>query len=210
LEFQLHGDIYSVPSLDRFDWLDHGFGTRDFVPPEPLATLRQIHSAKIVYADCPGPAGEGDALLAGPDVPWIGVKTADCLPILLVDGRLRTVAAVHAGWRGTVARIAQKAVEAMVARGSSVNDIHAAIGPGIGVCCFEVGAEVSVQFGEEAIRRHIDLAMTNSRHLQDAGVAVQRVYMSHLCTMCHTAEFHSFRRDREKAGRQISVIRARS
>jgi YfiH family protein len=210
LEFGLHGDIYSAQPLNRFDWLDHGFGTRDFAPPAPLATLRQIHSAKVLYVDCPGGAGEGDALIAGPDGPWIGVKTADCLPILLVDERLRAVAAVHAGWRGTAARIAQKAVEAMVAGGSSPDDLHAAIGPGIGVCCFEVGPEVSVQFGEEAIRRHIDLAKTNARQLQDAGVAVQRVYMSHLCTVCHTAEFHSFRRDREKAGRQISVIRARS
>ena len=62
------------------------------------------------------------------------------------------------GWRGTVADICQKTVEAMIERGSNPADLHAAIGPGIGVCCFEVGPEVSVQFGEPPNRRHIDLA----------------------------------------------------
>jgi copper oxidase (laccase) domain-containing protein len=77
--------------------------------------------------------GQGDALLENAPGAVVAVRTADCIPILLVDARLRAVAAVHAGWRGTVAGIARNAVETMGARfGSLPADLHAAIGPGIG------------------------------------------------------------------------------
>src|SRR5205823_616160 len=132
-----------------FDWLGHAFGTRLFQPPDGVATLRQIHSDVIVYAGRPGRLAEGDALLSDTPGRLAGVKTADCLPILLADERHRAVAAVHAGWRGAVSQIAPKAVEAMAARWNTrPEDLHAAIGPGIGQCCFEVGPEVAVQFGE--------------------------------------------------------------
>src|SRR5207249_4464730 len=137
----------------------------------------------------------------------IGVKTADCLPILLVDERRRAVGAVHAGWRGAVARIAHKTVDAMAARWSSrPEDLHAAIGPGIGPCCFEVGPEVALQFGLPAERNRIDLPDAVRRQLLDAGLDSRRIYTAGLCTVCHADEFHSFRRDREKAGRMFSVI----
>jgi YfiH family protein len=123
---------------------------------------------------------------------------------LLVDERHRAVAAVHAGWRGTVARIAQRGVEAMGAQfGSLAEDLHAAIGPGIGKCCYEVGPEVAAQFGQQG-RGHVDLAAANRRQLMDAGVTPERIYASNLCTMCRGEEFHSFRRDQEAAGRLYS------
>ena len=100
----------------------------------------------------------------------VAVKTADCIPILLVDERHRAVAAVHAGWRGTVARIAAGAVEAMArASARAPADLHAAIGPGIGKCCYEVGPEVAAQFGGQG-RAHIDLPDANRRQLVEAGV----------------------------------------
>jgi copper oxidase (laccase) domain-containing protein len=84
--------------------------------------------------------------------------------------------------------------------GTDPEDLHAAIGPGIGKCCYEVGPEVAEQFGEQG-RAHIDLAEANRRQLMAAGVTPGRIYASNLCTMCHPDEFHSFRRDREAAGR---------
>ena len=151
-----------------------------------------------------GMLGDGDALLENTPGSVVAVKTADCVPILLVDSRHRAVAAVHAGWRGTVARIAAHALEAMSERfGTDPADVHAAIGPGIGKCCYEVGPEVAAQFGTHG-KAHIDLAEANRLQLGAAGVSTARIYVAGLCTMCHAEEFYSFRRDKQAAGRLYS------
>jgi YfiH family protein len=200
--------VYRVTELDSIEWLEHGFGTRlsDIPARFPnLATLKQVHSAACVAAEGrAGLLGNGDALLDNTPGAVVAVKTADCVPILLVDERSRAVAAVHAGWRGTVARIAEAAVAAMRDRfGSAPGDLHAAIGPGIGKCCYEVGPEVAAQFGERGMA-HIDLTAVNRRQLIEAGVTARRIHASNLCTMCRPQEFHSFRRDKEAAGRLYS------
>jgi YfiH family protein len=197
--------VFRVTELDAFEWLEHGFGTRlaDIPARFPqLATLRQVHSTVCVAAEGrAGVLGNGDALLENTPGAVVAVKTADCIPILLADEWRRAVAAVHAGWRGTVARIVEAAVAAMRERfGSDPLDLYAAIGPGIGKCCYEVGPEVAERFGERG-RAHIDLAEANRRQLIEAGVTERRVYASNLCTMCRSEEFHSFRRDGEAAGR---------
>ena len=200
--------IYRVTELDSLPWLVHGFGTRLASVPAlfgNLATLRQVHSAACVWAaGRGGELGEGDGLLEDTPGSVVAVRTADCLPILLVDDRHGAVAAVHAGWRGTVAGIAQRAVEAMRGQfGTAPGDLHAALGPGIGKCCYEVGPEVAAQFGQQGVA-HVDLGEANRRRLMDAGVTPERIYASNLCTMCRGEEFHSFRRDKEAAGRLYS------
>ena len=200
--------VYRVTELDALEWLEHGFGTRlsDIPARFPnLAEVKQVHSAACIAAEGrTGVLGTGDALLENTPGAVVAVKTADCIPILLVDPRSRAVAAVHAGWRGTVARIAASAVAAMRDRfGSASGDLHAAIGPGIGKCCYEVGPEVAARFGEQG-RAHIDLAEANRRQLLEAGVTARRIHASNLCTMCRPGEFHSFRRDKEAAGRLYS------
>jgi YfiH family protein len=151
-----------------------------------------------------GLLGEGDALIEDQPGSVVAVKTADCIPVLLVDERRRAVAAVHAGWRGTAAGIAVGAVAAMGRGfGTKAEDLHAAIGPGIGKCCYEVGAEVAERFGGQG-RGHIDLAAANRRQLEESGVTPQRIYASNLCTMCRSEEFDSFRRDQAAAGRMYS------
>ncbi len=200
--------IYRVSELDEFDWLVHGFGTRQAdisARFARLATLKQVHSAECVAgAGRGGVLGTGDGLLENTPGAVVAVKTADCVPVLLVDPRHRAVAAVHAGWRGTVAGIAQRAVAALGEQfGSRAGDLHAAIGPAIGKCCYEVGAEVAAQFGVDG-RARIDLAETVRRQLEAAGVAGRRIYVAGLCTKCHPAEFHSFRRDGAAAGRLYS------
>jgi purine-nucleoside/S-methyl-5'-thioadenosine phosphorylase / adenosine deaminase len=206
LDFELIQNAYRARPLARFDWLEHGFGDRHFAPPEPLATLRQIHSTLAAYANREGCLGEGDALLSDSPGRFVGVKTADCLPILLADDRHRTVAAVHVGWRGAVAGVCVSTLQAMATRwGSQPRDLHAAIGPGIGPCCFEVGPEVAIQLGRPARRCHIDLEQSVRRQLVEAGLAPEHICSLGLCTFCND-QFHSYRRDREKAGRMISVI----
>ena len=208
--------IYRVPQLDAVPWLVHGFGTRLADVPAMfanLATLKQIHSADCISGEGrAGMLGCGDALIENTPGAVVAVKTADCVPILLVDERHRAVAAVHAGWRGTVAEIVRKAVDAMSERlGTTPSDLHAAIGPGIGKCCYEVGPEVAGRFGKDVAvrfgengRAQIDLQEANRRQLLEAGVTPGRIYASNMCTMCRPEEFHSFRRDKEAAGRLYS------
>ena len=198
-------NLYRAEPLDRFEWLRHGFGTRWSAGAGNgnLATLRQIHSdicfQGVSQAGC---LGEGDALVSSAPGILVGVKTADCVPILLADETHRRAAAVHAGWRGTAQGIARKVARALV-RPDSI--LHAAIGPAIGPCCYEVGSEVAERFGQRG-RIHLDLVEENRRQLVEAGIAPERIYAARFCTACLADEFHSFRRDRERSGRMISFI----
>jgi YfiH family protein len=205
-----HSHVYRVPEFEVLPWLVHGFGTRLADIPSRfarLATLKQIHSSSCVPAEGRrGVLGEGDALLENTPGAVVAVKTADCIPILLVDERRRAVAAIHAGWRGTAAQIARGAVAQMRVRfDTDPGDLHAAIGPGIGECCYEVGPEVAAHFGGQG-RGHVDLADANRRQLIDARVTAGRIYASNLCTMCRPEEFYSFRRDKDAAGRLYSFV----
>jgi hypothetical protein len=194
--------------LEAFPWLVHGFGTRLVDIPSQfgrLATVRQIHSSTCIAAEGRnGILAQGDALVENTPGSVVAIKTADCIPILLVDERRRAVAAVHAGWRGTASRIAAAAIGLMHERyGTNPRDLHAAIGPGIGKSCYEVGPEVMEQFGGQG-RGHLDLTAQNAQQLKESGVTPERIYASNLCTMCGIEEFHSFRRDRDAAGRMYS------
>jgi polyphenol oxidase len=206
--YQDSQQVYRVRPFDSFDWLLHGFGTRHSQTwGAGAATLHQIHSGIVVdAAGRSGSLGDGDALIEITPGCAVAVKTADCVPILLVDERRRAVAAVHAGWRGASQKIVQKAVDAMASRFSSdVADLHAAIGPAIGKCCYEVGAEVATQFGLPPQRANLDLAEINQRQLMEQGVTSGRIYCAGLCTKCLEKEFYSWRRDGERAGRMLSV-----
>jgi polyphenol oxidase len=210
-------NVYRVRPLDAFDWLTHGFGTRlsknlDNCPN--VATLHQIHSDAVIAAEGrSGSLGEGDALIENTPGVLVAVKTADCIPVLIIDPRNRAVAAVHAGWRGTVKDIAGRAIAELHSKFSSrAEDLHVAIGPGIGKCCYEVGPDVGQQFGEYdgALRDvtqpvHLDLAEINRRQISRAGVPSTQIYTAQLCTKCHS-EFYSYRRDKQNSGRMLSVV----
>ena len=171
-----------------------------------MASLKQIHSAAGLIAVQAGRLGEGDALLTRrPRVP-VSVRTADCFPILLADTRHRAVAAVHAGWRGTAAQIATETLRRMQTEfGTGATDVIAAVGPGIGPCCYYVGADVALRFGMEGAG-YLDLAAENIRQLVNAGVPVSQIEHLRACTSCDAAQFYSWRRDRDEAGRMISYI----
>jgi YfiH family protein len=203
-------NIYRVRLLEELPWLQHGFGTRhapDLTGDSRLATVHQIHSDICIPANGrTGLLGDGDALLENTPGHLVAVKTADCIPILLVDEEHRAVAAVHAGWRGTVCGIVRSTAHSMSNQfGTEPRRLHAAIGPGIGKCCYEVGADVAAQFGESGPAR-IDLVETNRRQLIEAGIPESRIYAANLCTKCGIEEFHSYRRDKEQAGRMLSFI----
>lgn len=212
--------VYRASPLEKLPWLEHGFGTRkslNWPDAVDLATLRQIHSKQVVVAHQPGDLGEGDALISNVAGITLAVRTADCLPILIADPRNRAVAAVHAGWRGTVQEIVGETIQAMSERfGTRPADLVIAIGPGIGACCYEVGPEVGAQFeqffterGKVSETTKVDLAETIIRQLRRNGVRMGQIAPSGLCTYCLAGLFHSYRRDRQAAGRMVTTVRIR-
>jgi YfiH family protein len=212
--------VYREEALDRLPWLDHGFGTRlsGSWAPEPLAWVRQIHSDRWIRTDgAAGCLGEADCLISASPGAYLSIRTADCIPVLIVDQRLRAVAAIHAGWRGSAAAISAKAVNAMQQEfGSRPEDLIAAIGPGICGACYEVGPEVASQFApwfperSDLDRRGpLDLTEANRRQLLKAGLRPSSVFSGAPCT-CHSDEFHSWRRERERTGRMVSAIAIRA
>lgn len=216
--YQDRGNVYRVSEFNRFAWLEHGFGTKwskSFGNCRRLATLHQIHSDVVVdAAGRSGRLGEGDALVENTPDRLIAVKTADCLPLLIVDAEHRAVAAVHAGWRGTLQNIAKAAVTRLVEKFSTrPEDVHVAIGPGIQKCCFEVGPEVGRRFAAffpELAKLshpvHLDLTHVNTVQFEALGVPGESIYSSGLCTVCGGEEFSSYRREKKQAGRMLSVI----
>lgn len=205
--------FYRPTEFNDVPWLFAGFGTRSIVPPaQEFATVHQVHSADVIQVDRPGPAGTGDALISDTPGIFLAVKTADCIPVLIVDSEHRAIAAVHAGWRGTAKGIVAKAIEGMKnAFGTRPEKLQVAIGPGIGPCCYEVGAEVAGEFpgcGKE--RTNLNLPSINAQQLERSGVPASQIYRANLCTYCLADDFFSFRREKEQAGRMLSIISLRA
>lgn len=197
-------------ALDSLNFIEYEFGTRHSTPPPDTVTIHQVHSGlAIANHGRPARRESGDALLENMPGVAIGVKTADCVPILLADPVRCAVAAVHAGWRGTAVSIVQAAIRSMAREfGTRPEDLHAGIGPSIGECCFEVGPEVAREFGVIVPgRAHLRLRAINARQLEAAGVPAGNISVAGGCTRCQPAEYHSYRRDREAAGRMVSWIR---
>ena len=192
--------------------------------PERIVRLRQVHGADVVEARTGLTNGgrAADALVSRDPGVLLTVRVADCVPLLIADRSLGAVAAVHAGWRGTGAGVAQRAVEAMIGTfGCRVADLAAALGPSIGPCCYEVGSAVrdalqEAGWSEAAIQRwftgplsgRLNLWRANQDQLIEAGLDVGAVFTSGLCTACHAGWFHSYRREKERAGRMAAYIRA--
>jgi hypothetical protein len=202
------------------------------VPAGRLARLRQVHGAAVVEIGV-GVDGvlaarpQGDVLVTRNPSVALAVQVADCVPILLADPRSGAVAAAHAGWRGTAAGAAAAAVDALVSRfGARAEDLHVAVGPSIGPCCYVVGSELAEAFrtaGHSAahvarwIRRRdtegarevvLDLWAANEEQLRLAGVRRDRLFVARLCTACHAELLCSYRREKDAAGRMAGVIRA--
>lgn len=192
-----------------------------------LVTAKQIHSAEVRAVpdseDARSEAAECDALAANLPGVLLGVQTADCLPALLADERTGAFAAVHAGWRGTLAGILARTVERMQTEWNSrPEDLRVALGPAAAGCCLEVGPEVIAAFRERygytddllsrpqaSGKANLDLYLANTRQLLNAGVREDRIYTSDLCTICRVDLFFSYRRERgaeRPVGRLMGVI----
>jgi YfiH family protein len=218
----------------------HAFPTRDATDAELLAHLRhaaggieavaqvrQVHGAAVFEVvpglvpglsfGAPAPKGatlppEADAVVgrSGRDRVAVGVKVADCVPILVGDEASGDVAAIHAGWRGVVAGVIPAAIAGLLRDTPHSDRLVAAIGPCIGACCFEVGRDVAARIGfvarEAGEKAYVDLRAAVRAQLVSAGLRTERIEDVPGCTKHEPDRFHSFRRDGANSGRMLAAV----
>jgi polyphenol oxidase len=195
-----------------------------------LERAHQVHGASVVVRRagdpprCEGSLPEADILLSNDPGIVVSIQTADCVPVLIADGRMG-VAAAHAGWRGMAAGVPKVAVQALArAFGSRPADLVAAVGPSISGSCYEVGDEVREHFGKAGWPPHqlarwfatgprpghwyFDGWAAARDQLEASGVPAERIHVAGLCTASHPDLLCSYRRDGKAAGRIAAAIRA--
>ena len=239
----------TIPALDKVNGIKHAFTTRQnglgkrskgAKMPEDwnvvaaafginscrVVTVDQVHGENIVKVDALNYRNvrtvHADALIT--DVPElaVGVETADCVPVLLFDPVRPAVAAVHAGWRSTVKKIVQKAINRMSEEfGSEPSRMIAAIGPAIGPECYEVDEPVmgpvreAFSFWHEVTaprgidRWSLDLVKANRAELLQIGLLDKNIHSAGMCTACRKDLFYSFRAE-GRTGRMLSAIMIRA
>jgi polyphenol oxidase len=205
------------------------------VDARAVAMAKQVHGRVVVVVrdgDEPSAAApEADAFVSSSRDVAVAIRVADCVPLLMADRTRGVVAAVHAGWRGTAARAAVAALDALAHEfGTKPADVVAAIGPSIGACCYEVGTDVVDAFAaagherylisrwflspvaergsRERSRLRLDVAGANRDQLLLAGVPDEQIHSSGLCTAMHLDLLTSYRAEKDAAGRLAGVIRA--
>ncbi|MBI2059560.1 MAG: peptidoglycan editing factor PgeF [Nitrospirae bacterium] len=200
----------------NFELVDTAFGIR----PGHLKVLHQVHGNRILVAGMAksenGTAEpEADGWITDQPGLFIGIRTADCLPILAWDAQRGIVGAAHAGWRGTHAGIAGELVNRFGRDfGCRPSDLHFALGPAIGPCCYHVGKDLLDTIGtagkpflyEARGFVSVDLWAWNRSQLVSAGVEPKSIEAISFCTSCTPDQFFSNRRDGPRTGRQLSFI----
>jgi len=228
---QQAGTWLQVEGWETFSDLVHGFSRRLVDREEALReihaddlclhTLKQVHGDNILAISldsAPTERPEADGLISSMSGVLLGIVTADCVPVLMVEPKAKVAVALHAGWRGTLLGISPRAIE--ILRNQWNVDLHnlsVALGPAIGGCCYEVGLDV----GEALVKRWnirdasvwrlhkdkglLDLRAVNTEQLVEGGVPRERICFTGPCTFCDPV-FASYRREGTGAGRQLSVI----
>jgi len=216
--------------FERIPFLVHGFGTRIWTEVDMDTTpgltdfhhvsLRQTHSDIIrIITKIPRGRLEGDSLVTDRPGILLIIKTADCLPALVVDRQNRVVAAVHCGWRGMLKKILAKTLRTMHRHyDSNFASLSVVLGPCIDKACYEVGEDVLEKFANEGLPngyfdRHpskkekylFDIRGANRAQILALGVPEENIFSIDLCTHCDSDLF-SYRRDRDYAGRLVNFI----
>ena len=221
IEYSLHPDVSAMTV------------GRDSALPFPVLQMHQVHDVHVAVIDNPDITSEQldgyDAMITNLRGLAIGVRTADCIPILLYDPVNKAAAAVHSGWRGTVAKILCNVINKMSnTYGTIPSDLLAVIGPGICADCFQVGEEVALQFKEAGFDinsvwsfrgpksegnmsggHHIDLNAACLQTLTDCGVKKENIQISNLCTYEDNQFLYSARKEGIECGRNITYIQIR-
>ena len=224
----------TIPRLERIPFLFHGFGTIDWneddLKSNPrwrdfrLVTLKQVHSdiVRIVEQETSSDL-RGDAMITAQPFLFLAIKSADCLPVFVVDEEKRVIAACHCGWRGTLKRVVQQVIKGLRDHyRCSIPSLRVGMGPCIAAECYEVGEEVSRDFRNEGLsldsfqphpdreeKYFFDLRQANVSQLVELGVQESNIHSLNACTHCQS-RFASYRRDGQQAGRMLSFIGMRS
>lgn len=185
-----------------------------FAVEASLTTCNQVHGTAVATPDAERRTANGweecdscDALWSGRKQTALAIKVADCLPVTIVDESNGVIANIHSGWRGAVAGITAKTLDALP-RQTPKGERMAWLGPAIRVCCFEVGEEVAAQFDAAFVDRsrgpkpHVDVAAFTAGVLRSRGIT--KIVDTRLCTRCDGSIFHSYRRDRQ-GGRNLAI-----
>ena len=199
---------------------------------ERICTIRQVHGTEIVRAlrrdagrgarDYADALADADALITNDSGVPLMLCFADCVPVLLYDPVHHAAGVVHAGWKGTVARIAAQTIVRMGEEfGTAASDMLAGIGPSISADCYTIGAEVAEQFRaafpahvEQIVQErdgatHLDLWAANRVQMLEAGVLAQNIDQADICTSCDRNFFYSYRADGGRTGRLAAVMELR-
>lgn len=184
--------------------------------PDRLILLKQVQRDGVLILKRPVetiPSSlEYDALIT--DIPdlFLGIRTADCIPILIADRKRKAIAAIHAGRQGTAMHLTRRVLRKMKeAFGSSMNDLLVILGPSIGPCCYEIDEKVFQKewdpfaISQGAKRWRLDLAQINLAQMRGEGIDEEQISRIDLCTRCHKDIFFSYREER-RTGRQLSFI----
>jgi YfiH family protein len=177
---------------------------------DSVHVLHQVHGTRVW--EVPDPAArEGDALWTRAAGVALGVGVADCVPAFAWDARRRWVALVHAGWRGTAAGVLEGALATLREAGSRPEDLHVALGPSIGPCCYRVGAEVASHFPAAAVQTagetlRLDLRAANRLQAEAAGLPPEHIDAAPPCTGCAPSTFFSHRVEGGRTGRMWALV----
>jgi len=228
---------YEFNKFKKFKGLVHGFSSRRFgdmrtkkldnflrvlnLQKKDLVLMGQVHGNKIkvVDEDDKGKVISGiDGMVTAKPGVVLGVKTADCLPILFYNPQDGVIGIAHAGWQGILAKIVQKVIDLMIKMGSFPSDILVGVGPYISKCCYVVDDQrikkFIGEFGNFASMVytnqkgfHLDLFVSTSNQLVQSGVPKENIFNSQICTSCQNKEFFSYRKDSKKTyGEMLGII----
>jgi polyphenol oxidase len=193
------------------------------LPAEKLATVNQVHSCLVVNVDAETSlpqlrSVQADALVGTSATCALGVRTADCVPVLVGCKATGMASAIHAGWRGVAAGIVTQSIQRMIDLGARTETLVVGIGPHIGASAFEVSPDVAADLdascpGSKAVdlslgkRPHVHLGRLITAQLARLGIVADQLDYLGTCTYSSESEYFSYRRDGKRSGRQISIIR---
>jgi len=179
-----------------------------------LASSYQVHGNEILIAHESQRATGYDAIITNKVNLFVAVTIADCTPVLIYDKHTHTVAAIHAGWRGTASKIVERTLNEMQNNfGTKATDCFAYIGTCISKSAFEVGNDVAeqfdnafVQFNETKQKHYVDLKAANLQQLQSFGIPISQIEIAETCTVLNNDSYFSYRKENGKTGRMLAVI----
>lgn len=243
----MQNNIIKFKSFDKFSWLVHGISTKIYgnlklknnwefisidnnldnfckdlsIPPKDLVMMKQIHGSRVEEVEKKDKGkiiDNVDGLITKETGVYLGVNTADCVPIFFIDPNQKIVSIVHAGWKGTIEQIAKNALCEMVSKGGDLKNILTGIGPCIGKCCYKVTKERFLFFIEkfgkdkECIEEktdgfYLDLGAINVKIMLDCGLKKDNIEYLKICNSCDRDLYFSFRKDKkDKYGEMLGIL----